>query len=63
MELALGRVKECPFEEEEVKRLQEAVVSAAARFGQVVKSCASDRKDVPIDFAMRKSQWVRSRVV
>ena len=49
MDFALGRVKECFFEEGEMRSLREEVIRVAAASGHVMKCRHEDRKDVPTD--------------
>ena len=48
MDLALGRVKECPFEEGEMRSL----IRVAAASGHMMKCRDEDRKDVPRDYRL-----------
>ena len=52
VKLALGKVKEMPFDANEVARLKEKVVGDLAAQEQVLVMSASDRSDVPIDFRL-----------
>ena len=50
MDLALGRVEDCPFDEREMRNVKEEVIQAAATSGHVLKHRQDDRTDVPIDY-------------
>ena len=50
MELALGRVRECPFNVEEIQTLKQNTMGAMERAGIKVERMSGDRSDLPIDF-------------
>ena len=50
MDLALGRVKSCPFGADEIKSLKEEIVDSVTSAGHELTRDEADRKDVPIDF-------------
>ena len=50
MDLALGRVKSCPFGADEIKSLKEEIVDSLTSAGNELTRDEADRKDVPIDF-------------
>ena len=49
MDLALGRVKSCPFGADEIKNLKEEIVDSLTSAGHELTRDEADRKDVPID--------------
>ena len=50
MELALGRVRECPFNVEEIQTLKQNTMGAMERAGIKVERMSGDRSDLPIDY-------------
>ena len=50
MELALGRVKECPFPNEAVSELKDEIVKVLSSRGLQLRREKGDRNKVPIDF-------------
>ena len=50
MELALSRVKSCPFGDDEIRKLKEEIVDALARVEYELRREEADRADLPMDF-------------
>ena len=50
VDLAMGKVAESPFPPDEVQRLKQAVIEAAARAGISITRKGGDRVDIPIDY-------------
>ena len=50
MDLALGRVKSCPFGADEIRSLKEEIVDSLTSAGHELSQEEADRKDVQIDF-------------
>ena len=50
MDVALGRVKECPFPNEAVRELKDEVVQVLSSRGLQLKRESGDRDELPIDF-------------
>ena len=50
MDLALGRVKECPFPNEAVRELKDEVVNVLSSRGLKLKRESGARDELPIDF-------------
>ena len=48
--LALGKIKESPFEKKEIEELKGAVISELEGRGYTLGRCEGDREDVPIDY-------------
>ena len=49
-DLALGKVKACPFEAARVRELKEESLDILSKHGLVLQRTGQDRRDVPIDF-------------
>ena len=50
MELALGKVKACPFNAEDIRTLKQETSAAMSRGGIEIVRTAEDRTDIPIDY-------------
>ena len=50
MNLALGRVRECPFKPADVQALKNEVIIKLASMSTTLTRCPGDRNSVPIDF-------------
>ena len=50
MELALGKVKNCPYPDDEIKALKRDTVEVMRRGGNSVSRASQDRADIPIDY-------------
>ena len=60
MELAPGKVKNCPFPDDEIKALKRDTTEVMRRGGISVSRTSADRADVPIDYRYLDTQRCRS---
>ena len=51
-ELALGKVRDCPFVEEDISNLRQEIIDGLSSKGLNLLRQAGDRRDVPVDFRL-----------